>query len=89
MGNSANVSSRNVILLTLAVGLGAQIPTSIQAIQDPIVKAVVQVVVLVVVIFTSIRVTPTENSIPRAPSSPNLNDSEPTTVPDPPRDKRA
>jgi hypothetical protein len=88
MGNSTNVSSRNVILLTLAVGLGAQIPTSIQAIQDPVYKVIAQVTILVVVILVSIKVTPTED-IPRAPSSPDLKDPrdpEPTTIPDPSKD---
>lgn len=88
MANSTGVSSRNVILLTLAVGLAAQIPTSTQAIQDPVIRSIVQAVVLFVVIFTSIKVLPSEK-IPKSPGT-MAPDSQPDTIPDnPPPIKRA
>jgi hypothetical protein len=58
-----------MVLIGLAVVLGGQIPTTIQGIPDPMIRAAFQCVILIVVIALAAKVVPKEPKIPKAPKS--------------------
>ena len=88
MSDSTNSKSRNAILLTLAVGIGLQIPTSTLAIQDALTRSLVQAGILIAVILVSIKVQ-LQEKIPKSPPPPTITESQPDTIPDPPTKRKA
>lgn len=64
--------SRNGILLSVAVVLAAQIPTTIGEIGNPTVRALVITLVLLLVLWASYRVDPKEGLTVRPPPGNNL-----------------
>jgi len=77
---------RSTALIGLAAVLAAQIPVTIAQITDPLVRALLQVSVLVLVIAVAWKAQPPKDP-PIPPQAPvkNIRDDEPVTLPDPPR----
>ena len=77
---------RTAMLLSIAAMLAAQIPATIQSIPDTKVRAGMQIVILLVVIWLAWKAKPPGSSGPTIPKVSSLPDitPEPITVPDPP-----
>jgi len=77
---SAGALGRNGAMLTFALVIGAQIPSTIEKIADPTVKALVQIVAVLVLVFIVLRIDPKAMGSMRPPPPP----APPAPPPSPP-----
>jgi len=70
--------NRNSALLALAATIGIQIPTSIERIQEPIVKVLCQLLAMLTVTYVAVKIDP-RKGLSDPPPPP---DSDPITQPD-------
>lgn len=80
---SQNTQSRNALLLTMVGLIALQIPTTIEAIEPPWLRAVFQLSALLIVVALSISVTISER-MPKAGGTPETT-PEPDTLRDTPK----
>jgi hypothetical protein len=77
------MKDKNGLLLAVAIAIGGQIPISLNAIPDPVVKVVLQVVCLVTAIVLATLVKPDEVRRSMFPPPPKSDpDVTPTETPD-------
>jgi hypothetical protein len=50
----------NGALLVIALGIGAQIPTSIASVSDPAIRSLLQLLAVLVCVFVSVKIDPTK-----------------------------
>lgn len=71
--------NKDTALLLAALGVAAQVPTTIEKIVDPTVKALVQLLALCVLLLAAVKI-----DLKKTPSipPPRMRDHEPDTLPD-------